>query len=103
MSECVGVREKKRKRELIVKLNINILTPVARLPETISLDSLSWRSLTPTILMYSFSRTSFSRTIALTVMATGNNHANSIATGNTNSIATTKLHVCGGQNTTILR
>ena len=58
-------------------------------PELINQDSLRVLSLTPIIFMNSFRRTSFSRTMPRTVMATGNSQAKIMARGKTHCMAAT--------------
>ena len=60
-------------------------------PELTNQEILKVLSLTPIIFMNSFSRTSFSRTMPLTVMATGKSQAKIIARGNTHCMAATYL------------
>ena len=56
-------------------------------PELTNQEILRVLSLTPIIFMNSFSRTSFSRTMPLTVMATGKSQAKIMAKGNTHCMA----------------
>ena len=68
---------------------INVTEMKKMTPELTNQDSLKVLSLTPIIFMNSFKRTSFSRTMPRTVMATGNSQAKIMANGNTHCKAAT--------------